>query len=446
MTTENLTQTSDSTGGATPIITVRNLHKEFPGHNGDSLTVLQNINLELHEGEVVAVIGKPGSGKSTLLRHIAGLLAPSRGTVHYRGNPVTGPNPGTAMLFQSFALLPWLTVQQNVELSLEARGVPQAERRGRALEAIDMVGLDGFENAFPKELSGGMRKRVGLARALVVEPDVLLMDEPFSALDVLTAQTLRTELMELLNRPGIPTAALLVTHNIDEAVQFADRILILDNNPGRIKTELVVAMTHPRQKGSARYVSLVESAYLSLIGEEPQAPSPEETDSLHIGAMLPSASIDSVTGLLELLAARDGAVEIKALGEGLVYEVDDLMPLLEAAQLLSYVAVQGNNLYLTPAGRRFARADILRRKDLFAAAAMSHVPLIRTIRTLLLASDGGRLAESELTRRLCGMFTEQDARRQFSTAIAWGRYAELFQYEAEDHVVLLPDDEASRSV
>ncbi|MFD9357168.1 nitrate/sulfonate/bicarbonate ABC transporter ATP-binding protein [Streptomyces sp. NPDC060031] len=430
---------------ATPaVITVRNLHKSFPAPNGGDLTVLRDINLTLHEGQVVALLGKSGSGKSTLLRHVAGLLAPSSGTVHYRGRPLDGPNPGAAMLFQSFALLPWLTVQENVELGLRAKGVQFAERRDRALNAIDMVGLDGFENAYPKELSGGMRQRVGFARALVVEPDVLLMDEPFSALDVLTAQTLRNELLELLAHPDTPTrTALLVTHSIEEAVLLADRILVLDSDPGVIKAELRVDLPHPRNSRSDGFAGLVEDAYEALTGERGHAPAaPDVRDPLRSAAPLPTANVESLTGLLEVLDSMGGTVELAALADALAFEVDDLLPLVEAAQQLGYARVDAGRLELTVTGRGFGRADILPRKHLFAAAALANIPLIATIRTLLMASDHGRLREYYLIGRLSRNASADAAHRQLSTAITWGRYAELFDYDADDLVLLLPADDA----
>ncbi|HMK63602.1 MAG TPA: ABC transporter ATP-binding protein, partial [Acidimicrobiales bacterium] len=219
---------SQPSAGASPIIEVDDVSKSFTSPDGSPLPVLDHISFDLRQGEIVALLGRSGSGKSTLLRCVAGLIAPSGGTVRYRGQPLSGANPGVAMVFQSFALLPWLTVQKNVELGLEARGVAPAERRRRAEEAINRIGLDGFESAYPKELSGGMRQRVGFARALVVEPEALLMDEPFSALDVLTAQNLRTELLRLWEAPDFPTKSMLiVTHNIEEAVILADRILVL---------------------------------------------------------------------------------------------------------------------------------------------------------------------------------------------------------------------------
>ncbi|OKI02095.1 nitrate ABC transporter ATP-binding protein [Streptomyces sp. CB02923] len=424
----------------TSVLSVRNLCKDFPAPDGGVLPVLDDVSFDLYEGQVIALLGKSGSGKSTLLRHVAGLLAPSGGTVHYRGKPVTGPNPGAAMLFQSFALMPWLTVQQNVELGLQARGVHAVERRGRALSAIDMVGLDGFENAYPKELSGGMRQRVGFARALVVEPDVLLMDEPFSALDVLTAQTLRNELLELLAHPDSPTrTALLVTHSIEEAVQLADRILVLGTGPGRVKADLRVALPRPRDRRDDGFEALVEDAYEALTGRRTAAvPGPAGQDPLRAAGPLPDAAVESLTGLLEFLDTRGGSMDLAALADALSYAVDDLMPLVEAVQLLGYAKVAANRLNLTVTGRGFARADILPRKHLFAAAALANVPLIATIRTLLLASGSGRLREPYLIGRLCGHIPEHAARRQLATAVTWGRYAELYEYDADDRVLLLP--------
>ncbi|MEU7576253.1 nitrate/sulfonate/bicarbonate ABC transporter ATP-binding protein [Streptomyces sp. NPDC041068] len=427
----------------TSVITVSGLHKHFTAPGGDRLPVLENIDFTLREGEIVALLGRSGSGKSTLLRHVAGLLAPSSGTVHYRGRPVEGPNPGTAMLFQSFALMPWLTVQQNVELGLQARGVEPVARRERAVAAIDMVGLDGFENAYPKELSGGMRQRVGFARALVVEPDVLLMDEPFSALDVLTAQTLRNELLALLTHPESPTrTALLVTHSIEEAVQLADRILVLGTDPGTIQVELRVDLPRPRNRHTRGFEALVEDAYESLTGERAELPPTAGThDPLRAATPLPQADVEQLTGLLEELDERGGEVELAVVSDALSYELDDLMPLVEAAELLGYARVETGKLRLSGTGRGFARADILTRKHLFAGAVLANVPLIATIRTLLMASDGGRLREQYVTDRLRASCPEHGSRQQLGTAITWGRYAELYEYDARDGVLLLPRED-----
>ena len=319
-----------------PLIEVETVSKTFSTADGE-LPVLDSISLSVHAGEVVALLGKSGSGKSTLLRCIAGLIVPSSGSVRFCGDVLNGTNPGTAMVFQSFALLPWLTVLQNVELGLEAKGVEPAHRRELAERAIDLIGLDGFESAYPKELSGGMRQRVGFARALVVEPQVLLMDEPFSALDVLTAENLRGELMELWDSDEFPIQAiLLVTHNIEEAVLLADRVLILGTNPGRLKLEMAIPLPRPRNRHGAEFQALVDRIYAVMTGQ----PAPETDDKPAVLATpatvpLPNASVDSLSGLAEILAGL-GAVSIGETASELGFEVDDLLPLVEEARWIRY--------------------------------------------------------------------------------------------------------------
>ncbi|MER6898926.1 ABC transporter ATP-binding protein, partial [Amycolatopsis sp. NPDC000740] len=287
------------------LVSVEQVSKSFPGSAGDELRVLDDITLDLRAGEIVALLGRSGSGKSTLLRTIAGLIGPTRGTVRYRGDELDGANPGTAMVFQTFALMPWLTVQDNVELGLAARGIPPRARRDRALQAIDLIGLDGFESAYPKELSGGMRQRVGFARALVLEPDVLLMDEPFSALDVLTAENLRTELMSLWQREDFPTKAVcIVTHNIEEAVLLADRVLVLGSNPGNLRAEVEIDLARPRDRKSPAFAALVDRLYDLLTGRDPAAVEPAQATPT--ARPLPQASVGGLAGLVELVHARGG--------------------------------------------------------------------------------------------------------------------------------------------
>ena len=437
------------------IIEAGHVTKTFTTPDGRALPVLDGVSFTLREGEIVALLGKSGSGKSTLLRCVAGLIAPSSGTVTYRGTPLNGANPGVAMVFQSFALLPWLTVQQNVELAMQARDVPEDARRDKALRAIDLIGLDGFESAYPKELSGGMRQRVGFARALAVEPDALLMDEPFSALDVLTAANLRGELTRLWEGHDFPVKAILiVTHNIEEAVQLADRILVLSSNPGRIRAELAVAMPRPRDRHDPGFEQLVDTVYGILTGREdaaeraadavgeapPGAPAPTPAD-----LPLPEVSAGGLSGLLEILAARGGQDGLAELADDLSFEIDDLLPLVDAAVLLGLAHVHDARLEITQAGRDFADADIDTSKTLFGELAAARAPLIKAILRALHATSDGSLREGFFLDLLRRGFSADEARRQLGIAIDWGRYGELFEYDAERGELILEPAGPARS-
>ncbi len=348
--------------------------------------MLDDINLDVAEGEFVALLGRSGSGKSTLLRCIAGLMPPTEGEVRFRGHPLTGTNRETSMVFQTFALMPWLTVQQNVELGLEARGVAADERNDRALRAIDIVGLDGYESAYPKELSGGMRQRVGFARALVVEPAAMLMDEPFSALDVLTSENLRGELLELWEGHKFPTKTIvMVTHNIEEAVLLADRILVLGTNPGRIRSDMVNPLPRPRRRRTPDFDELVDQIYRMMTRRDQPEQQPAVLGSASpagtIGdTPLPQATVDGLSGLAEILQARHGgAADLADLADSLGLEVDDLLPLVDALVMLRFAELRDDRLELTANGRVFAGASIQDSKEIFARAALEHAPLVRTI-------------------------------------------------------------------
>jgi NitT/TauT family transport system ATP-binding protein len=422
-----------------PIVSVRDLTKHFATRDGGELPVLEGINLDVSSGEIVALLGKSGSGKSTLLRCIAGLIAPSSGAVTYRGAPLRGVNPGVALVFQTFALLPWLTVQQNVELGLEAQGVEPAERARRALAAIDLIGLDGFESAFPKELSGGMRQRVGFARALVVNPDMLLMDEPFSALDVLTAENLRTELLELWQAGEFPAEAILmVTHNIAEAVIFADRVVVLGTNPGRIRTELKIELARPRDRRSPEFESLVDDVYGIMTDRPAPAALAATEDSGVEHVMLPHASVDGIAGLAELVLAAGEDSELAELAAVVGFAIDDLFPLVDAMILLGFAAVENGQIHLTEIGEQFAAADIQRSKEIFREAALARVPLVRRIHRALQHSVDGTLREGFFLDLLHGHYSHDEARAQLDTAIDWGRYAELFEYDSARGEISLP--------
>jgi NitT/TauT family transport system ATP-binding protein len=362
-----------------PLISVRSLSKSFDGPGGRPIPVLEDINLDVAEGEFVALLGRSGSGKSTLLRCIAGLMAPTAGQVLFRGERLTGSNRETTMVFQTFALLPWLTVQQNVELGLEARGVPPAQRSERALRAIDLVGLDGYESAYPKELSGGMRQRVGFARALVVEPAALLMDEPFSALDVLTSENLRGELLELWEGQRFPTKTMImVTHNIEEAVLLADRILVLGTNPGRIRADIRNPLARPRRRRTPDFEELVDQIYRMMTQREgAPAAVPAGRPGGGRGTVsdtpLPRATVDGLSGLAEVMLGRHGgAADLADLADSLGLEVDDLLALVDALLLLGFAELRDDRLELTAAGRVFAGASIQDSKEIFASAAGPH--------------------------------------------------------------------------
>ncbi|MEU5425667.1 nitrate/sulfonate/bicarbonate ABC transporter ATP-binding protein [Streptomyces olivoreticuli] len=412
------------------------LTKSYAGADRE-LPVLTGIDLTVRAGEVVALLGKSGSGKSTLLRCLAGLIPPSSGTVSYRGTPLTGANPGTAMVFQTFALLPWLTVQQNVELGLEARGVPADKRAEAALQAIDLIGLDGFESAYPKELSGGMRQRVGFARALVVEPDVLMMDEPFSALDVLTAENLRGELMELWESGQFPTrAVVLVTHNIEEAVLMADRIVVLGSRPGTIRETFEVALERPRDRDSAAFEDLIDRVYRTMTGRTKETRTPGRAEAAeperrtHANTPLPTASVDGLSGLAEIVDHRGGRCDLADLADDLGLEIDDVLPLVDALDLLGLASMSEDDLVLTGRGTAFADADVQRSKQIFAEAALE-VPLVRLITTSLRQNPGRTLRAGFFRDLLAHHYTSEQVDQQLETATDWGRYAELYAYDAD---------------
>jgi NitT/TauT family transport system ATP-binding protein len=412
---------------------------QTPDHIGR--LVLDRVDFGLREGEIVAILGKSGSGKSTFLRILAGLVPPSSGAVTYRGVPVSAPVHGIAMVFQSFALFPWLTVLGNVELGLEAQGVPAPERRRRAVAAIDLIGLDGFENAYPKELSGGMRQRVGFARALVVNPDILLLDEPFSALDVLTAESLRGDLLALWQAHRIPTKGIvLVSHNIEEAIEMADRILIFASDPGHIRAQMPVSMPRPRVADGAPFRQIVDQVYTLLTtrngqdGRRGVRPEP-----IGIGHRLPDAAVQQFSALLDTLAEPPyrGRADLPQLADEENLAVDDLFPLIEALELFGFAVVSAGDIELTARGRAYAAADLQARKEIFAEALAQRVPLAAHIRRVLDERPGHRAPAARFQRELEDHLSEEEAQRVLDTVIDWGRYAEIFAYDYDSEVLSL---------
>jgi NitT/TauT family transport system ATP-binding protein len=437
-----------SAGSQDTIIEVSHVNKTFTSPDGSPLPVLDDISLVLKEGEIIALLGRSGSGKSTLLRCIAGLIAPTSGEVSYRGQILEGANPGVAMVFQSFALLPWLTVQQNVEIGLEALGVGPQERTIRAERAIDTIGLDGFESAYPKELSGGMRQRVGFARALVVEPDALLMDEPFSALDVLTAQNLRAELLRLWREDDFPTKAMLiVTHNIEEAVILADRIFVLGANPGRIRAEIPCLLPQPRDRHDPNFAALVDEIYVFMTGRDTRTPAHVWTtaasgEGTPVDTPLPEATVGGMSGLLEILEAHGGREDLPDLASELTFEVDDLLPLVDAAQLLGLAVVDDADLQITGDGKVFVAADILESKEIFARRARERAPLVRAICRALESTKDGNIGENFFLDLLRRGFSEDEAHEQLRIAVDWGRYGELFDLDSNTGQLTLDSSRA----
>jgi NitT/TauT family transport system ATP-binding protein len=424
-----------------PLLRASGICKTYRSPDHIGRLVLDRLDFTLREGEIVAVLGKSGSGKSTFLRILAGLIPPSDGVVEYRGLPVREPAYGVSMVFQSFALFPWLTVLGNVELGLEAQGVSAAERRQRAVEAIDVIGLDGFENAYPKELSGGMRQRVGFARALVVNPDILLLDEPFSALDVLTAETLRNDLLDLWSESKIPTKGILmVSHNIEEAVEMADRILIFGSDPGRINAEVPVPMAQPRDWDSPQFRQIVDQVYTLLTtvpgrdGRRGAKPEP-----IGLGHRLPDAAVQQLTGLIDSLseAPFNGHADLPHLADEENLAVDELFPLIEALQLLGFAHVSGGDIDLTGTGRFYADADMQSRKQVFADAVLKHIPLATHIRRVLDERPGHRAPAARFLRELEDHLSEEEAERVLDTLINWGRHAEILAYDYDSEVLSL---------
>ena len=411
------------------LLDIHGLRHTFPKADGGDLLVLDGIELEITQGQIVGLLGRTGSGKSTLLRIIAGLAQPSDGSVTYLGQPVLGPAPGIAMVFQGFALFPWLTVLENVQLGLEALGLPEPEIRKRALAGIDLIGLDGYESAYPRELSGGMRQRVGFARALVVHPNILLMDEPFSALDVLTAETLRTDFLELWGDGKLPIkGVILVTHNIEEAVLMCDRILLFSNNPGRIIREIGVDLRQPRNRLDPQFRELVEKIYVAMTARTPNAPTGRQ---ITINTVLPRVSANLFSGLIETLAAEPyrGKADLPVLADELHLEADELFPVAEAMQMFHFAEVEGGDIKLTDIGKQFAELGTDDRKKLFQKQLLAFIPLATHIRRVLQERANHVAPKSRFLDELEDHMSTEDAEHTLRAVTAWGRYAEAFAYD-----------------
>jgi NitT/TauT family transport system ATP-binding protein len=428
---------------STALLDIHALRQTFPRADGGELLVLDGIELQLVQGQIVGLLGRTGSGKSTLLRSIAGLMPAAAGTITYLGRPVVGPAPGIAMVFQGFALFPWLTVLENVQLGLEALGLPETEIRQRALAAIDLIGLDGYESAYPRELSGGMRQRVGFARALVVHPNILLMDEPFSALDVLTAETLRTDFLELWGDGKLPIkGVILVTHNIEEAVLMCDRILLFSSNPGRIIREIAVDLKQPRNRLDPQFRELVENIYVAMTARTPTPPkigTAAGTVATTISTILPRVSANLLSGFLETLAGTpyNGKADLPVIADELHLDGDELFPVADALQMLHLVEIEGGDMKLLDTGKQFVDGDTNDRKHIFQRQLLSYVPLAAHIRRVLQERTNHTAPKSRFFDELEDHMSADDAEGTLRSVTAWARYGEVFAYDDDSETFSL---------
>src|SRR5689334_12008557 len=422
------------------LLEVHNVRRSFPRSGGEELLVLEDVNLALKQGEIVGLLGRSGSGKSTLLRLIAGLSQPQGGQLSYMGSPIHGPVQGVAMVFQSFALFPWLTVLENVQLGLEALGLPPAEIRRRALAAIDLIGLDGYESAYPRELSGGMRQRVGFARAVVVHPNILLMDEPFSALDVLTAENLRTDLIVLWANRKLPIKGiLLVTHNIEEAVLMCDRVLLFSSNPAKVSADIPIHLPQPRDRTSPQFEDYVDKIYVEMTARRVERMRNQAAQGSSIAMALNHVSPNQISGLIEALAAPpyNGKADLPDIAYEQELEVDELFPVAEAMQLLRLADVEGGDIKLTHMGKRFADGEMNERKEIFSRALMDRVPLAAHIRRVLDERTSHVAPKRRFIDELEDHMTEDAAEETLRTVVSWARFGELFSYDDESETFSL---------
>ncbi len=416
-----------------PLIELRSVSKKFQLESGAELKVLEGVNLALRDGEVVALLGPSGSGKSTCLRIMSGLIEPTSGEVLSRGKPLRGINENVALVFQSFALFPWETVYENIALALKPLELGPSEVKERVRRAIDLVGLEGFEEAYPRELSGGMKQRVGVARALVMERPVLFLDEPFSALDVLTADTLRTEITNIFQSQKTPTRSLLiVTHNIQEAVVMAKRILVMGVNPGQVRDEILNDLPYPRDEDSvpfSRMVSRIHALITETMMPDVQKPETVVRTAVKESALqvLPDVQISEMIGLLESIQDEGGMADIFALSQTIGKDFGQTLYLVKAAELLNLVDTPKQTVILTEFGKRFVEGDVNVRKgmlhDLF-----SGLRIVQQVGDLLKQSETLRLPVEVIEQKVAEWLPNENPKSVLHVLISWGRFSEVFGY------------------
>ncbi len=420
-------QAQPATTGA--LCEARGVGHDFRTPEGRSLRVLEGIDLEIRAGEVVALLGPSGCGKSTLLRILAGLIEPTCGEVRYRGQPLQGLNPGVAMEFQSFALSPWMTVQRNVEIVLEALQVPAQEAARRVTETLRVVGLAGFEDAYPRELSGGMKQRAGMARALAVNPELLFMDEPFSSVDALTAESLRAEVIDIWSvTDRNPSSILLVSHDIPEVAWMSDRIVVLGARPGRVRTVIANGLPRPRDYRSPEFLRLVEELHDVITGHElPDVPQAAAREPAALEA-LPAAIPSEVVGLLEYLDARGGAEDLFRIAADTDRRFDHMIAVVKAAEMLDFVDTPKRRVLLAPVGRRFLAADAPGRRRIWREQILG-LRLFRETVELLRRAPGGRIDRDSALETIVLRLPQEDYEQVFDGLVRWARFGDLLDYD-----------------
>jgi NitT/TauT family transport system ATP-binding protein len=412
-----------------PFIALENVWLEYPGEKGAApMIVLEDINLQIAENDIVSLLGPSGCGKSTLIRLVAGLIKPTRGTVKFRGKHVEGICPGVAMVFQNFALFPWLTVVGNIRLPLKQMELSEDEIAKRTSRSLEMVGLTGYEGIYPRELSGGMKQRVGIARALAANPEVLCMDEPFSSLDVLTAESLRNELGRLCADPENPLRTMVsVTHNIEEAVYLARRIIVLAARPGRIAMDIANPLPYPRVPSSPDFLTVVSRIHSALTDHELPEPAPEPVSSALAIHTIPHVSINEVVGLASVVTPE--ARNIFDLGNELGYEFSKLLVIIKSAELLGLVTTPGENVMLTPTGRQFLAADVSRRRAILREKLL-RLPLFRRLVQVIQEAPDRPISIVDLFDHLKEWFPNENLPELARTIIGWGRFSGLLVYSS----------------
>jgi NitT/TauT family transport system ATP-binding protein len=435
-----------TTQNGSPICEAQRVTVAFGGPDS-TRNVLEDVSLAVNRGEVIAILGPSGCGKSTLLRALVGLLKPTSGAVLAHGQPLRGIHPGISIVFQNFALYPWLTVGQNIEVALNGLGLDPSAARKRILRCIDLVGLEGYEKSYPKELSGGMKQRVGIARALARGPELLCMDEPFSALDVFTAETLRSEVYRLWTGGstadvGAVKSVLMITHIIEEAVFLADRIVIMGTRPGHVRQIIANTIPHPRDYQSPQFLSMVQHIHDIIVKEHlPEEPAAEAAAAAEAGGIpmpepLPLVNFSAVIGLMEILNDHRGRMDIFAIDQLTDYDFGQTLSVIKAGEMLDFLDTPKNDVLLTELGRRFLQQDVNGRKALLNEQ-LRKLGTFRFVLQILSEAKDHQLPHEVVIEELVMRLPTQDPDAMFQTIVGWGRYAELLTYSADTETLAL---------